>query len=92
MYNAFFIYFAAINILGALINIIDKIKAQHGRWRISEKALWMCGILGGAPLSYITMKLIRHKTKHKSFMIIMPILTVADIALLALVLYNLYEV
>jgi hypothetical protein len=76
------IYFAIINIIGAVVNIIDKIKAKHKKWRIKEKTLWIIGLIGGAPLSFLTMQLIRHKTKHKSFMIGMPILAIAQIALI----------
>ena len=73
-------YFIFINIIGAVINCIDKYRAKHNRWRIKEATLWIIGLLGGAPLSYLTMKTIRHKTKHKSFMIGMPILAIIEIA------------
>ena len=73
-------YFIAINLTGIFINCIDKYKAKHNKWRIKEATLWIIGPLGGAPLSYLTMKLIRHKTKHKGFMIGMPLLAIIDIA------------
>ena len=73
-------YFIAINVIGILVNCIDKYRAKHNKWRIKEATLWIAGLLGGAPLSYLTMKLIRHKTKHKSFMIGMPLLAIIDIA------------
>lgn len=82
MFKYVLIYFAIVNILGALINCIDKIKAKNNAWRIPEATLWIFGIIGGALGSYITMKAIRHKTKHKKFMIGMPILIVINIAIL----------
>jgi uncharacterized membrane protein YsdA (DUF1294 family) len=78
-YEIILIYFLSINIIGAIINIIDKIKAKHHRWRISERVLWLVAIFGGATLSYITMKIIRHKTQHKQFMIGFPILSIIQI-------------
>lgn len=78
----FIAYFIAINVLGIIINCADKFKAKHGKWRIKEQTLWIVGLLGGAPFSYITMKTIRHKTKHKSFMIFMPILSVIQICII----------
>lgn len=75
------IYFVVINLLGAIINIEDKIKAKHNNWRIKESTLWIIAILGGAPLSYITMRIIRHKTLHKSFMIVFPMLAIVDIGI-----------
>ncbi|MGN0524673.1 DUF1294 domain-containing protein, partial [Eubacterium sp.] len=33
------IYLTVINIIGVLINIIDKYKAKHNKWRIKEATL-----------------------------------------------------
>lgn len=82
MFKYVIIYFVIVNIIGAIVNIVDKIKAINNHWRVPEKVLWLFGIIGGAPLSYITMQLIRHKTKHLSFMIGMPILSIIQITLL----------
>lgn len=82
MYKYILIYFSLINLTGVLINCIDKIKAKHNKWRIRESTLWIIGIIGGATGTYITMKAVRHKTKHRSFMIGMPILMVIQLALL----------
>jgi len=73
-------YFLLFNIIGIMVNAIDKWCAKHDKWRIRESTLWGVALLGGAPASYLTMKVIRHKTKHKSFMTIMPILSIIDIA------------
>ena len=77
-------YFVAVNLLGIIVNCVDKYKAKRNKWRIKEATLWIIGIIGGAPCSYLTMKLIRHKTKHKSFMIGMPLLAVVQIIILIL--------
>ncbi|MBR7060347.1 MAG: DUF1294 domain-containing protein [Eubacterium sp.] len=81
-------YFIAINIIGIIINCADKHRAKRGKWRIKEATLWIIGLLGGAPCSYITMKIIRHKTKHKSFMIIMPLLALIQIVILFYFIFN----
>lgn len=82
MYKYILIYLLIINLLGAFVNIIDKQKAKHNRWRIPEATLWLFGILGGSLGSYITMKAIRHKTKHRAFMIGMPLLTIIQTVVL----------
>lgn len=87
-FNIILFYFITINIVASLINIIDKRRAMKDKWRIKEKTLWTIAILGGAPLSYITMKTIRHKTKHKSFMIGMPALVIIDITLIIYLYIN----
>lgn len=76
------IYFALINLLGAIVNIVDKVKAKLDKYRIPEKVLWCIGIAGGAFGSYVTMQIIRHKTRKKAFAIIFPILSIIQVALL----------
>ncbi len=88
MYKYLVAWILLMNIIGSIVNIADKSKAKHGKWRIPEKTLWSIALLGGAPLSYITMKIIRHKTKHISFMVGFPILAVLDIALLIFLYYK----
>lgn len=61
---------------------IDKLKAKHGAWRISEKALLGLGILGGALGGLIGMKIWHHKTKHKYFWAINFMALGAQIALI----------
>lgn len=73
-YKIIIIYLIAINIIGIIVNIADKQKAKHGKWRIPEATLWAIAFLGGSIGNYATMKTIRHKTKHKSFMIGFPLI------------------
>lgn len=74
-------YFIVVNLIGAIANIVDKIKANLDRFRIPEKVLWCIGIVGGATGSYITMQIIRHKTRKKPFAMIFPLLSVIQIIL-----------
>ena len=41
------IYVIVINVIAFLAMFIDKKKAQKGKWRISEKALFVLVLLGG---------------------------------------------
>lgn len=69
------IYLLAINVLGVSLTIYDKIASKKFRKnRIRENVLLLIGALGGAVSMYITMKLIRHKTRHKKFMTGLPII------------------
>ncbi|MDU3137552.1 MAG: DUF1294 domain-containing protein [Anaerococcus prevotii] len=75
------IYLISINILGIILTIYDKIASKKFRKnRIRENVLLLIGVLGGAVSMYITMKLIRHKTRHKKFMIGLPIILILQIA------------
>jgi uncharacterized membrane protein YsdA (DUF1294 family) len=64
-----------------LINIVtfiemghDKGQAKHGRRRVPEKRLFLFAAFGGAIGGWLGMQAWRHKTKHASFVIGMPLL------------------
>ena len=59
----------------------DKFKAKTGRWRISEKTLFVFALLGGAVGGTAGMFLFHHKTKHWYFRILFPLLAAAQLAL-----------
>lgn len=67
------VYIAIINIAASLAAVSDKRRAQKGKWRIPESTLMLLGLFGGATLEFITMKKIRHKTKHIKFMVGLPV-------------------
>ena len=69
-----FYWLAVINLSSAVICIFDKSQAKRGGQRVSEKTLFALSVAGGALGMYTTMCLIRHKTKHKRFMIGLPII------------------
>lgn len=66
------IYFIFMNLLGIFLMGLDKKKAVHHAWRIPEKTLFLCSILGGSIGTWAGMYLFRHKTKHWYFVIGMP--------------------
>lgn len=57
---------------------IDKWKAKHHKWRISEAALMMAAVFGvfGA---YGGMHLFHHKTQKPKFYIGVPVIFVAEL-------------
>ena len=65
-----------INIASIIVCIADKIKAKKRKRRISEKTLMLMSLMGGALFMYTTMRLIRHKTLHKKFMIGLPVIII----------------
>ena len=82
------LYFAVSSILSIIITVYDKIAAKKHSQRISEKALLLFGFFGGAAAMFITMKIIRHKTRHMKFMITLPIMSVLHIAILIYLYFN----
>ena len=73
------IYAVVINIIAIVITVKDKEAAKHKKWRISEKTLFTVAALSGCITMYITMHVIHHKTKHKRFMIGIPIIFICEI-------------
>lgn len=76
------IFFAVMSFVAFVVTMYDKLAAQAGKRRIPEKVLMLIGFFGGATGMYVTMQLIRHKTKHKKFMIGLPIFIVLHIGIL----------
>ncbi len=45
------------------------------------------GLVGGALLEFLTMKIIRHKTRHKKFMIGLPVMIIIQAITVVLVYF-----
>ena len=76
------IYLLVANAIGFLAMRIDKFKAKEGMWRTKEKTLFLIAVFGGSIGSIIGMYTFHHKTKHNSFVFGMPIILIAQIAIL----------
>ena len=75
-----------LNVFGFIQFGVDKKWAQKGKWRISEASLFATALLGGSIGCIVGMKVFRHKTKHKSFIIGMPLILLLQIIAVVLVL------
>lgn len=70
----FYIYLFLINAAGFVLMLADKRKAIKGHWRISERTLLSCAILGGSIGCLIGMHLVHHKTRHLKFTVGIPVI------------------
>ena len=77
------VYLTSINLIAAVTVASDKYRARRRLWRVPERTLFLLAILGGMPGTYLTMKVIRHKTQHKRFMIGLPVILVLQLLLVA---------
>lgn len=66
-------YLFLISLAAVFLTVYDKSAAIRRKRRISESSLMITGLFGGAAAELITMKIIRHKTKHPKFMIGLPV-------------------
>jgi len=74
------VYLAAINILSVVLVLRDKHAARRGAWRVKEQTLLFVSAIGGSVVMLITMRLIRHKTRHAKFMVGIPVIIILQIA------------
>ena len=83
MFPMLLVGLVVMNVLAFALMGIDKLKAKKGAWRIPEKTLLAIALLLGGAGAWAGMQVFRHKTKHLSFRIIVPLGAVISVAALA---------
>ena len=76
------IYLIAINVVTFIVYGIDKMKAKRSKWRIPEATLLGLAVIGGSVGAWLGMKVWHHTTLHKKFKYGIPLILIAQIALL----------
>ena len=74
--------YGAVNTVVFVMFGVDKSKAKHGKWRIPEKTLMLSavfGIFGGL----LGMTVFRHKVNKPKFSVGLPLIFLAEAALIA---------
>ncbi len=79
--KALIIYIFAINVITFFVYGIDKYKAKHAKWRISEATLLLFAAIGGSIGAWCGMKVWHHKTMHKKFKYGVPVIFILQLAL-----------
>lgn len=82
-------YLALISLISIIVCIYDKKISKKNRveLRTPEKTLLLLSALGGSVAMFITMLLIRHKTKHVKFMLGIPLIMVVQAAAIFALFY-----
>lgn len=80
------LYGCVLNLAGLISMGLDKKRAKEGAWRIPERTLFLIAIFGGSLGSILGMQLFRHKTRHKAFVLGMPLILVIQIILCVVLL------
>ncbi|MBQ4522397.1 MAG: DUF1294 domain-containing protein [Lachnospiraceae bacterium] len=75
-------YLFLVNIIAFVLYGVDKKRAKKGEYRISEKTLLLSGAIGGSIGAMAGMKVFRHKTKHKKFVIGLPLMFILQCLLI----------
>ena len=69
----------AYNLVVAMIYGIDKFKATHEKWRISEKVLLILAFLLGAVGAVLGMIWFNHKTAKIKFRLLVPLALILNL-------------
>ena len=75
------------NIVTFALYALDKSRAKNNKWRISEATLIACAFLLGGLGAMVGMRVLRHKTQHTKFKLLVPIAVILNIAVVVAVLY-----
>ncbi len=81
-------YLVLMNIAGIIVMKVDKSRAEKHKWRIKEATLFGVSLLGGSLGTWAGMYMFRHKTKHWYFVIGMPLIFAAHVAVLVLLFFK----
>ena len=73
------VYMLLINIFAFHFMLFDKQSARKSKRRIPEKVLFTFALLGGSAGVFVGMLFFRHKTKHATFTLLIPSVTVVHI-------------
>ncbi len=86
-------YIAIISLISIIVCIYDKGISKKNRveLRIPEAVLLLLSALGGSVAMFVTMLLIRHKTKHVKFMLGIPIIMILQAAAVYAVYYFVFS-
>lgn len=69
-------YLIILSFAGLISMGLDKRRAVRNKWRIPESTLLLIAWIGGGIGSFLGMRIFRHKTKHRKFVILLPIAAV----------------
>ncbi len=79
----FLVFYIIMNLVTFILYGADKAKAKKGKWRIPEKTLLLFAACFGGLGAFLGMKVFRHKTKHTSFRILVPVCMILQFILIA---------
>ena len=86
----FLVFYVIMTVVTFVLYGVDKAKAKKGKWRIPEKTLLLFAACFGGLGAFLGMKIFRHKTKHTSFKVLVPVFMIIQFILIAVGAYFLY--
>ena len=84
VFAAFFLW----NIFVGGVYAFDKLAARRDWRRVPERTLIILALAFAGPGAYAAMQLVRHKTQHKMFALGVPVIALAQVALIISFLFS----
>lgn len=79
--NTAMIYILIMNVIGFCLMGLDKHRARTRQLRVPEKILFGAALLGGSAGAWAGMYVFHHKTRHWYFVVGIPLILAAQLAL-----------
>lgn len=79
-------YLIIVNIIAFACYGYDKHCAKTRRWRVPERTLLAAAVVGGSIGAYLGMMSFRHKTRHRKFLIAVPLMATVHILILIMLI------
>lgn len=79
LYTAILFVFITLNLVAFVLMARDKQLAKKKKFRIPEKTFFLIAFFGGSLGVWAGMQAFRHKTKHTSFRIGIPLILIFNI-------------
>lgn len=75
-----------LSLIAFVLMGVDKERARRRAWRVPERTFFLLALLGGCPGAIAGMWLFRHKTRHWSFKLGLPLILLLQAIGLGLIL------
>ncbi|NLD87869.1 MAG: DUF1294 domain-containing protein [Clostridiales bacterium] len=82
-----FTYLVIVNVVAFVMMAVDKSFAKRGTKRIPEALLLFCAFIGGTLGELLGMYIIRHKTRHVKFVVLVPLFLVIHVVLIKIFIF-----
>ena len=76
----------AVNVIGSVLVFGDKARAKARKRRTREATFWWLSLIGAASGIFISMIIVRHKTNHLSFMLVLPLIAIVQLVGLIMII------
>lgn len=84
------VYLVAVNLVAFVLMGVDKYRAKHDQWRISERMLFLFPLVFGSLGGVLGMQVFHHKTRHWYFRYGLPLILVVQLMLAGMLYFRFF--